>query len=150
MRDVALRHTGALCFPIRNRDSKVAGPDSKRLARQPLIGLQVLRLGFGDHLCRQGGCGRGLVPIERLEVIAHELFVKTWLASSRLILVGRPKPRRVRPRDLVNQDHLAIERVQADPYCLAKDIHGIGFKTADQIAQKVGIPPTPSCGPAPG
>ncbi len=34
----------------------------------------------------------------------------------------------------------AIERVQADPYCLAKDIHGIGFKTADQIAQKVGIP----------
>ena len=34
----------------------------------------------------------------------------------------------------------AIERVQADPYCLAKDIHGIGFKTADQIAQKIGIP----------
>ena len=34
----------------------------------------------------------------------------------------------------------AIERVQGDPYCLAKDIHGIGFKTADQIAQKVGIP----------
>jgi exodeoxyribonuclease V alpha subunit len=34
----------------------------------------------------------------------------------------------------------AIERVQTDPYCLARDIHGIGFKTADQIAQKVGIP----------
>ncbi len=34
----------------------------------------------------------------------------------------------------------AIERVQADPYCLAKDIHGIGFKTADQIAHMVGIP----------
>jgi exodeoxyribonuclease V alpha subunit len=34
----------------------------------------------------------------------------------------------------------AIEKVQADPYCLAKDIHGIGFKTADQIAQKIGIP----------
>jgi len=34
----------------------------------------------------------------------------------------------------------AIETVQADPYCLAKDIHGIGFKTADQIAQKIGIP----------
>jgi exodeoxyribonuclease V alpha subunit len=30
--------------------------------------------------------------------------------------------------------------VQGDPYCLAKDIHGIGFKTADQIAQKIGIP----------
>jgi exodeoxyribonuclease V alpha subunit len=34
----------------------------------------------------------------------------------------------------------AIEKVQADPYVLAKDIHGIGFKTADQIAQKIGIP----------
>jgi exodeoxyribonuclease V alpha subunit len=34
----------------------------------------------------------------------------------------------------------AIDKVQADPYCLAKDIHGIGFKTADQIAQKIGIP----------
>jgi exodeoxyribonuclease V alpha subunit len=34
----------------------------------------------------------------------------------------------------------AIEKVQANPYSLAKDIHGIGFKTADQIAQKIGIP----------
>jgi len=34
----------------------------------------------------------------------------------------------------------AIAKVQADPYRLAKDISGIGFKTADQIAQKVGIP----------
>src|ERR1019366_7714267 len=34
----------------------------------------------------------------------------------------------------------AIEKVRSDPYCLAKDIHGIGFKTADQIAQKIGIP----------
>ena len=34
----------------------------------------------------------------------------------------------------------AIEKVRANPYVLARDIHGIGFKTADQIAQKVGIP----------
>ena len=34
----------------------------------------------------------------------------------------------------------AIDKVQADPYILAKDINGIGFKTADQIAQKIGIP----------
>jgi exodeoxyribonuclease V alpha subunit len=27
----------------------------------------------------------------------------------------------------------ATEKVQADPYCLAKDIHGIGFKTADRV-----------------
>jgi exodeoxyribonuclease V alpha subunit len=34
----------------------------------------------------------------------------------------------------------AIGKVQSNPYALAKDIHGIGFKTADQIAQKIGIP----------
>src|SRR5262252_2611286 len=34
----------------------------------------------------------------------------------------------------------AIERVRENPYTLAKDIYGIGFATADQIAQKVGIP----------
>ena len=34
----------------------------------------------------------------------------------------------------------AVETVQNNPYALAKDIHGIGFKTADQIAQKIGVP----------
>ncbi len=31
-------------------------------------------------------------------------------------------------------------RCASNPYTLAKDIYGIGFVTADQIAQKVGIP----------
>lgn len=34
----------------------------------------------------------------------------------------------------------AISTVRANPYTLAKDIHGIGFKTADTIAAKLGIP----------
>lgn len=34
----------------------------------------------------------------------------------------------------------SIERVRENPYALAKDIYGIGFATADQIAVKVGIP----------
>ena len=34
----------------------------------------------------------------------------------------------------------AIDRVQSDPYTLARDIHGIGFATADRIAQNIGIP----------
>ncbi|AGY59637.1 ATP-dependent RecD-like DNA helicase [Gloeobacter kilaueensis] len=33
----------------------------------------------------------------------------------------------------------AIERVQSNPYQLAQDIWGIGFRTADQIAQNLGI-----------
>lgn len=35
----------------------------------------------------------------------------------------------------------AISKVQEDPYCLARDIRGIGFKTADQIAMNLGIGP---------
>jgi len=34
----------------------------------------------------------------------------------------------------------AIAEVRANPYSLAADIPGIGFRTADQIAQKIGIP----------
>ncbi len=35
----------------------------------------------------------------------------------------------------------SIEKLRANPYILAKDIRGIGFKTADEFAQKLGIPP---------
>jgi exodeoxyribonuclease V alpha subunit len=35
----------------------------------------------------------------------------------------------------------AIETVMSDPYCLARDIRGIGFKSADQIAMHMGITP---------
>jgi exodeoxyribonuclease V alpha subunit len=34
----------------------------------------------------------------------------------------------------------AIEKVRENPYRLAKDIQGIGFQSADKIAQKLGIP----------
>ena len=33
----------------------------------------------------------------------------------------------------------AIDTVRANPYQLARDIHGIGFKTADGIARKLGV-----------
>jgi exodeoxyribonuclease V alpha subunit len=34
----------------------------------------------------------------------------------------------------------AVARVRENPYRLALDIHGIGFKTADALAQRLGIP----------
>ena len=34
----------------------------------------------------------------------------------------------------------ALQIVRSDPYQLARDIYGIGFKTADQIAQALGLP----------
>jgi exodeoxyribonuclease V alpha subunit len=36
----------------------------------------------------------------------------------------------------------AIRLISENPYRLARDIRGIGFKTADQIAQRLGIEPT--------
>lgn len=36
----------------------------------------------------------------------------------------------------------SIRKVKEDPFALARDIGGIGFKIADQIAQKLGIPVT--------
>lgn len=34
----------------------------------------------------------------------------------------------------------ALEQVQQDPYRLVKDIHGVGFRTADRIAKAIGLP----------
>jgi exodeoxyribonuclease V alpha subunit len=33
----------------------------------------------------------------------------------------------------------AVQRISEDPYRLARDIRGIGFKSADQIAMRLGI-----------
>jgi exodeoxyribonuclease V alpha subunit len=33
----------------------------------------------------------------------------------------------------------SIPYIRSDPYRLARDIYGIGFKTADQIAKKLGL-----------
>jgi len=35
----------------------------------------------------------------------------------------------------------SVDVVKNDPYRLAREVHGIGFKTADKIAQQLGIPP---------
>jgi exodeoxyribonuclease V alpha subunit len=34
----------------------------------------------------------------------------------------------------------AVVQIQTDPYCLARDIPGVGFKTADFLAVKLGLP----------
>jgi exodeoxyribonuclease V alpha subunit len=36
----------------------------------------------------------------------------------------------------------AVQRISENPYRLARDIRGIGFRTADQIAAKLGIEKT--------
>ena len=50
---------------------------------------------------------------------------------------GVSTARAVRIHKTYGEEAIAI--VRADPYRLARDISGIGFKTADQIAQKMGL-----------
>lgn len=50
---------------------------------------------------------------------------------------GVGSARAVRIYKLYGKD--AVAQIQANPYCLAHDVHGIGFKTADQLAQKMGM-----------
>ena len=46
----------------------------------------------------------------------------------------------LRKRFLKPMAERSIEKVQANPYALAKEIHGVGFKSADKIAEGLGIP----------
>jgi exodeoxyribonuclease V alpha subunit len=43
------------------------------------------------------------------------------------------------PRLLAAYGNTAITRIKNNPYCLARDIAGIGFRTADKIAQAMGV-----------
>jgi exodeoxyribonuclease V alpha subunit len=86
--------------------------------------------------------------LEQLEGIGpkrRQRIKEAWAAQKviRQIMVflhsnGVSTSRAVRIYKIYGED--AIEKVRSDPYRLAKDIHGIGFKSADQIAQKIGIP----------
>ena len=49
------------------------------------------------------------------------------------------KPCRFSSFATVSYTHLPVIGVRKDPYQLADDIHGVGFKIADEIAAKVGI-----------
>jgi hypothetical protein len=55
-------------------------------------GFLILAGGFFDDLRRESGRGRGLIPLKRLEVVAHKLLVEAEWAGTDLVRVGRPKP----------------------------------------------------------
>jgi exodeoxyribonuclease V alpha subunit len=87
-----------------------------------------------DELERVDGIG----PKRRLRI------TQTWAEGKRvreimLFLHGHGASTSKAVRIYRTYGDLAIERVRSNPYVLAKDIYGIGFKTADQIAQNVGI-----------
>ncbi len=58
-----------------------------------------------------GNCraGRGLVPIERLQIIAHELFVETGRTLSDDVMICRPESRRIRRQHFIDQKQFSVD-----------------------------------------
>ncbi len=81
----------------------------------------------------------GIGP-KRRERIAHAWQEARQVREIMLFLHGHGVSTSRAVRIFKTYGERAIETVRNNPYLLAKDIYGIGFATADQIAQKVGIP----------
>src|SRR5690606_24434398 len=72
-------------------------------AGQSLVGFAVLCRGALDHIGRQLWPRSFFVPVERFEMIAHELFVEGWWADAFAVAVGRPEARGIRCQSLVDE-----------------------------------------------
>ena len=83
---------------------------SNEIAGEPLERLDVARARAGDDVVRQRRAGIGLVPAERLAVVAHELLVERRLRPAGRVLVGRPEAGRVRRERLVAEHEPARRR----------------------------------------
>src|SRR5260370_112198 len=59
-----------------------------------------------------------------------------WSAISRRSRLDRAFARRIHQR--YGKEAFAV--VRQDPYVLAREVHGVGFRTADAVAEKLGIP----------
>src|SRR4029077_41519 len=74
--------------------------------------LAIFGRSFFDNILWQSRRGRRLIPIERLQIVAHELFVETRWALSDGILVLWPEARRVRREAFVNQEQISINNAK--------------------------------------
>src|SRR4030095_2309572 len=80
--------------------------------RQTTESLEVFRRCFLDDIFRQTWRRWSFVPIKCLEIIAHELFIKTGWALAHNVLIFWPESRRVRRQTLVNQKQFPIDRAK--------------------------------------
>src|SRR5437899_854442 len=62
-------------------------------ARKSLECLHIFCGGARDDVAGELRGRRALGPVERLEIIAHELFVEARRAFADDVLIGRPEPR---------------------------------------------------------
>jgi exodeoxyribonuclease V alpha subunit len=108
---------------------------AKKLVDQ--FGADVLKV-IGDHPADLE-CVDGIGP-KRRQRIANAWQEGMQIREIMLFLHSHGVSTGGAVRIYKTYGNLAIQTVQENPYTLAREIHGIGFRTADQIAQSVGIP----------
>lgn len=86
-----------------------------------------------------------LLEVEGIGPVRHERICRAWNDQREIRQVmlflqehGVSPAYAVRIFKHYGQNSIAV--VKDDPYRLAQDIYGVGFKTADGIAQKLGVP----------
>ena len=82
----------------------------KVFAGHALESFAIFRGRLLDDLRGNRGAGRRFVPIERLEIIAHELFVEAGRALPDDVLIRRPETRGIRRETFVDQEQFAADR----------------------------------------
>src|ERR1700736_3682343 len=95
----------AAASPRASCELVIRPPHSSRQARQRLA---VFVAGSRDDLGRQIRARRLLVPVEGLQVVAHELLVETRRAHARAIAVRGPEARGVRRQHFVDEREYAL------------------------------------------
>ena len=118
------RRTSCCDEPALRSDPVCARDDSDTLgqfrAGHRLEGFAIFRGRLLDDLGGQGWAGRSLVPIERLEIIAHELFVETRRALADDVLIRRPETRGIGRETFVDQEQFAVDRAEFE-FCVGDD-----------------------------
>jgi exodeoxyribonuclease V alpha subunit len=132
-------------------------PPSSREGIERYLASGLIK-GIGPHFAKRLVAAFGEAVFEVIETTPHRLLEVEGIGQVRLnrITAGWVDQKVIREIMVFLQSHGvgtaravriyktygadAVPLVKEDPYRLARDIRGIGFRTADQLAEKLGIP----------
>jgi exodeoxyribonuclease V alpha subunit len=132
-------------------------PPSSREGIERYLASGLIR-GIGPHFAKRLVAAFGEAVFDIIEKTPRRLLEVDGIGATRLarITAGWTDQKAIREIMVFLQSHGvgtaravriyktygadAIPLVKADPYRLARDIRGIGFRTADQLAARLGIP----------
>jgi exodeoxyribonuclease V alpha subunit len=81
------------------------------------------------------------IAAKRIDMIARAWEEQKFVKEIMLLLQSLSVSPGLATRIFKTYGEQSIQIVRSNPYRLAKDIFGIGFKTADRIARQLGLPP---------